>query len=37
MKLIQEIINDRDREIILNGELIEGSKVGEHSPIVVFI
>ena len=28
MKVIQEIINDRDRKLILNGDLIKGGKEG---------
>ena len=37
MNLISKIIKDSDRELILNGELIKGSKVKEHPLITFFI
>jgi len=35
--LIQEIINDRNGELVLDGELIEGMKVMTHVPSTLFI
>jgi hypothetical protein len=36
-QLIQDIINDRNGEIFLDGELIEGMKVGTHVPSTFFL
>ena len=36
-QLIQEIINDRDGELVLDGELIEGAKLGTHAPSSFFL
>jgi hypothetical protein len=35
--LIQEIINDRNGELVLDGELIEGKKVETHAPSTLFL
>jgi hypothetical protein len=35
-QLIQEIINDRNGELVLDGELIEGKKVRTHAPSTLF-
>jgi hypothetical protein len=36
-QLIQEIINDRNGELVLDGELIEGMKVRRHTPSTLFL
>jgi hypothetical protein len=36
-QLIQEIINDRNGELVLDGELIEGTKVKTHVPSTFFL
>ena len=36
-QLIQEIINDRNGELVLDGDLIEGTKVGTHVPSTFFL
>ena len=36
MKLIQEIMSDRDMELILNVELIMGLKISVHVPTIFF-
>jgi hypothetical protein len=36
-QLIQEIINDKNEELFLDGELIEGMKFGTHVPSTFFL
>jgi hypothetical protein len=36
-QLIQEIINDKNEELVLDGELIEGTKFGTHVPSTLFL
>jgi hypothetical protein len=36
-QLIQEIINDSNGELVLDGKLIEGMKVGTHAPSTFFL
>jgi hypothetical protein len=36
-QLIEEIINDKNGELFLDGELIEGMKVGTHAPSTFFL
>jgi hypothetical protein len=36
-QLVQEIINDRNGKIVLDGEFIEGTKVKTHAPSTFFL
>jgi hypothetical protein len=36
-QLIQEIINDRNGELVLHGEIIEGTEVRKHAPRNLFL
>jgi hypothetical protein len=36
-QLIQEIINDRNGKLVLDGEFIEGTKVRTHAPSTFFL
>jgi hypothetical protein len=36
-QLIKEIINDRNGELVLDGEIIKGTKVGTHALSTLFL
>jgi hypothetical protein len=36
-QFIQEVINDRNRKFVFNGEFVEGTKVRTHSPRTFFL
>jgi hypothetical protein len=36
-QFIQEVINDRNEELVFNCEIVEGEKIGTHAPRTLFL